>query len=77
LLGSEGRPRALTGAIVAGFALLALLIAQRMLSTAIHGANYYEWDGKTAQATILAASKFAGLFNDTNISPIEGVARKR
>jgi hypothetical protein len=59
--------------IVAGFAMLALLIAQWMLSAAIHGANYYGWDGKMAQATILAALKFGGLFHVTNISPIEGV----
>jgi hypothetical protein len=59
--------------IVAGFALLALLSAQWMLSTAIHGSNYYGWDGKMAQATILAALKFGGLFDVTNISPIEGV----
>jgi hypothetical protein len=59
--------------IVAGFALLTLLIAQWVLSTSIHGANYYGFDGKMAQATILAALKFGGLFDVTNISPIEGV----
>jgi hypothetical protein len=58
---------------VAGFALLALLVAQWMLSSAIHGTNYDGGDGKMAQATILAAVKFSGLFQVTTISPIEGI----
>src|SRR5262245_54290998 len=58
---------------VAGFALSALLVAQWMLSSAIHGTNYDGGDGKMAQATILAAVKFSGLFEVTTISPIEGV----
>ena len=58
---------------VAGFALVALLFAQWMLSSAIHGANYDGGDGKMAQATILAAVKFSGLFQVTTISPIEGI----
>jgi hypothetical protein len=58
---------------VAGFALLALLVAQWMLSSAIHGTNYDGGDGKMAQAMILAAVKFSGLFQVTTISPIEGI----
>src|SRR5262245_30503132 len=58
---------------VAGFALSALLVAQWMLSSAIHGTNYDGGDGKMAQATILAAVKFSGLFQVTTISPIEGI----
>jgi hypothetical protein len=58
---------------VAGFALSALLVAQWMLSSAIHGTNYDGGDGKMAQATILAAMKFSGLFQVTTISPIEGI----
>src|SRR5262245_10218014 len=58
---------------VAGFALLALLVAQWMLSSAIHGTNYDGGDGKMAQATILAAVKFSGFFQVTTISPIEGI----
>src|SRR5947209_299973 len=64
---------ALSEFIVAAVAIVALLAAQWMLSTAIHGANYYGWDGKMAQATIIAALKYAGLFHVTSISPIEGV----
>jgi hypothetical protein len=59
--------------VVAGFALLALLVAQWTLSSAIPGTNYGGGDGKMAQATILAALKFGGLFQVTNISPLEGV----
>src|SRR5215471_886550 len=58
---------------VAGFALLALLVAQWMLSSSIYGTNYDGGDGKMAQATILAAVKFSGFFQVTTISPIEGV----
>jgi hypothetical protein len=58
---------------VAGFALLALLVAQWILSSAIHGTNYDGGDGKMAQATILAAVKFSGPFQVTTISPIEGI----
>ena len=58
---------------VAGFALLALLVAQWMLTSAIHGTNYDGGDGKMAQATILAAIKFGGPLQVTNINPIEGV----
>src|SRR5215472_5381097 len=57
---------------VAGFAFVALLVGQWMLSSAIHGTNYDGGDGKMAQATILAAIKFGGRFQVANISPIEG-----
>src|SRR5215467_14496849 len=59
--------------VVAGFASLALLVAQWMLSSAIHGTNYDGHDGKMAQATILAAIKFNAPFQVTSISPIEGI----
>jgi len=48
--------------LVAGFALVASLAAQWMLSSAIHGTNYDGGDGKMTQATILAALRFGGLF---------------
>src|SRR5262245_6966920 len=56
---------------VAGFG--SLLAAQWMLSVAIHGTNSYGNDGKMAQAIILAALQFAGIFDVTNLSPIVGV----
>jgi hypothetical protein len=59
--------------IIAGFALLALLVAQWMLSTAIHGANYDGGDGKMAQAMILVALRFSKVFDVTTLSPIEGM----
>jgi hypothetical protein len=67
------RSSAATESIVAGFALLALLIAQWMLSVAIHGTNYYGVDGKVAQAAIIATLKFGQLFDVTNLSPITGI----
>src|SRR5262245_55974899 len=63
----------LSECLIAGFALVALLTAQWMLSSAIHGTNYTGGDGKMAQATILIALKFAKFFNVTNINPIEGI----
>src|ERR1700730_11054856 len=59
--------------IIAGFALLALLVVQWMLSSAIHGTNYDGGDGKMAQATILAAVKFTAPFQVTTLSPIQGI----
>src|SRR5215472_16015812 len=73
------RPTATTGGarlnepMVAGLALLALLVAQWMLSSAIPGTNYYGNDGRMAEATILAALRFGGWFHVNNINPIEGV----
>jgi hypothetical protein len=58
---------------IAAFALLALLVAQWMLSSAIHHTNYTGSDGKMAQATILAAMRFAKPLNITSINPIEGI----
>jgi hypothetical protein len=58
---------------VAGFALLTLLAAQWMLSSAIHGTNYDGGDGKMAQATILAAVNFTAPFQVTTLSPIQGI----
>jgi len=59
--------------IVAAVAIVTLLTAQWMLSTAIHGSNYYGFDGKMAQATVIAALKYSGLFHAANINPVEGV----
>src|SRR5215216_5953076 len=59
--------------LVAGFALLLLLTAQWVLSDIIHATNYYGIDGKMAQAAALAALKFAGYFDVTSLSPVQGV----
>ena len=48
---------------VAGFALLALLVAQWSLTSAIHGSNYYGVDGKMAQATVLSTLTFGDPLN--------------
>jgi hypothetical protein len=59
--------------IVAIFALGTLLVGQWMLSTAIHGSNYFGSDGMMVQAITLAAVHFAGIFDVTNLSPINGM----
>jgi hypothetical protein len=58
---------------VAGFAVIALVAAELVLSAAIHGTNYNGGDGKLAQATILAAYKFANVLHFNNINPIQGL----
>src|SRR5262245_43420248 len=58
---------------VVGFALVALLAAQWMLSAAVQGTNYYGVDGKMAQATILTVFEFGSRFEINNINPIQGV----
>ena len=59
--------------LIAGFALVALLVVQWMLSAAIQGTNYYGVDGKMAQATILTLFEFGSRFEINNLNPIEGV----
>jgi hypothetical protein len=58
---------------IAGFALASLLTAQLMLSSAIHGTSYRGPDGGMIQSTVLAALRFGGLFDVTNINPLQGV----
>ena len=72
------RPHFLSGIASAEFALAAaallmLLGAQWMLSAVIVGTNYYGVDGKMAQSAVLTAYKFAGYFDITNLSPIQGI----
>jgi hypothetical protein len=71
----EMRDRAVPGSelTVGSLALLTLLAAQWALSMAIHGTNYYGWDGKQVQATVLAAFRYGRSFDLTVISPIQGV----
>src|SRR5262245_1985691 len=59
--------------LIAVAALLLRLAAQWILSTTIRGTNYYGIDGKMAQAAAITAFKFAGYFDVTNLSPIQGV----
>jgi hypothetical protein len=58
--------------LIATSALVMLLLAQRVLSSVIQGTNYYGIDGKMAQSVALAAFKFAGYFDVTNLSPVQG-----
>jgi len=59
--------------LVAGFAVLALVAVQLMLSATIHGTNYSGGDGKLAQATILTAYKFASFLQFNIINPTQGL----
>src|SRR5260370_21692817 len=59
--------------VVAGFAVIALVAAQLVLSAAIHGTNYSGGDGKLAQATIPTAYKFARFFQFYIINPTQGL----
>ena len=59
--------------VVAGFAVIALVAAQLVLSAAIHDTNYSGGDGKLAQATILTAYKFASFLQFNVINPTQGL----
>src|SRR5262249_23146460 len=59
--------------VVGAFSVLLLILAQFMLCHAILGTNYYGFDGKMAQTTILAAFDFGDRFSVNNINPFEGV----
>ena len=61
-----------TELLIAGSVLLLALAAQWILATLVPGTNYYGVDGKMAQATTLAAFRFAGYFDVTSLSPIQG-----
>src|SRR5260370_15273944 len=58
--------------VVAGFAVIALVAAQLVLSAAIHGTNYSGGDGKLAQATILTPYKFSSFLQFNIINPTPG-----
>jgi len=59
--------------IFIGFALLALVTAQLILSHVIHGTTYRGPDGGMIQANVFTALKFGGLFNITNLNPLQGL----
>ena len=69
---SKGRA-AFARFVVAGFAVIALVAAQLVLSAAIRDANYGGGDGKLAQATILTAYKFASFLQFNVINPTQGL----
>ena len=66
-------PAAFAGFVVAGFAVIALVAAELVLSAAIHGTNYNGGDGKLAQATILTAYKFGSFLQFNIINPTQGL----
>src|SRR5262249_8293416 len=58
---------------VAGFGLIALLVAEWILTSAIPGTQYSQGDGKMAQAVIHTALNFGGIFDLNNINPLQGI----
>src|SRR5262249_5088099 len=58
---------------IVGFAVLGLVAAELMLSSAIRGTNFAGSDGKFAQAIILTAYKFGGFFQFNAINPLQGL----
>src|SRR5258707_15728981 len=58
--------------VVAGFAVIALVAAQLVLSAAIHGTNYIGGGGKLAQAKILTPYKLSTFLEITIIKPNPG-----
>jgi hypothetical protein len=58
---------------VAVLGLVATLTTQLVLSIVIKGASYGEMDGEAAQAAILTAFRFAGIFDVSNINPLQGI----
>src|SRR5262245_2471169 len=59
--------------VVVGFAVIALVATQLVLSAVIHGTNYSGGDGKLTQATILTAYKFASFLQFNVINPTQGL----
>jgi hypothetical protein len=59
--------------VIAGFGLIALLIAEWILTAAIPGTQYSQGDGKVAQVAIRTALNFGGLFQLNNINPLQGI----
>src|SRR5262245_27192633 len=58
---------------IAGVGLIALLIAEWILTIIIPGTQYSQDDGKMAQAVIRTALNFGGLFQLNNINPLQGI----
>src|SRR5215831_1461223 len=68
--GESGSAR-LRAVVVLG--LVATLTTQLVLSIFIKGSSYGEMDGEAAQAAILTAFRFAGIFDVSNINPLQGI----
>jgi hypothetical protein len=69
----ESRLASPSKAAIATLALVALIAAEWMLTSISPGTNYGNGDGKLFQSIVLAALKFGGHFQVTNINPIQGI----
>jgi hypothetical protein len=75
MIQSEPQPRprpARVEFLIAGFALLALLIGEASMNATIRGTQFAAVDGRMAEAVIRAAFKLAAPFNVTNLNHIQG-----
>ena len=68
--GGNGSARLNSVAVVG---LVATLTTQLALAAVIKGATYGEMDGEAAQAAILTAFRFAGVFDVSSINPLQGI----
>src|SRR2546430_9459864 len=59
--------------IIAGFALLALVTAELILTARISGTHYTGGDGVMAQAVVRAAFKLNRLFDVTSLGLLQGI----
>jgi hypothetical protein len=59
--------------IIASVGLITLLAAEWVLTFTIPGTQYFQNDGKMAQAVIQTALKFGGIFDLNNINPLQGI----
>jgi len=69
---SSSRFHRLPEILTACCALGALLAVEWYLSLVIPGASYSQRDGKGYQALLVTAFKFGGIFNLTNLNPVQG-----
>jgi len=58
---------------LAGFALISIVAAQMLLTSAIHGASYRGPDGGMVQSVVLTALRFGDFFSVTNINPLQAI----
>src|SRR5262245_16213776 len=59
--------------VVAGFALLFLLIGEAIISAIVRGTHFAGTDGKMAEAVIRGAFRLAAPFDVTNLNHIQGI----
>jgi hypothetical protein len=72
MMASAHRRSRWTEVLIACCALGALLAVEWYLTLVIPGTSYSQTDGKMFQAVIVTAFRFGGIFNLTNLNPVQG-----